>query len=171
MCEIGHREQSKALMVYFEKGKRWWSENMKIVTISVSLSPLIHLCHFLPCIGPSDLCETGRAVEKLDSWNWKWSEGTGHYVCVRSVQMKSSQSSWGVRNCSLFEIRGLFKKKIWLFSTSEGRHFKKWLVWPHLILPYMFPPPKYISEKINGLKTVMQGNQQRLVSTCTIYIF
>lgn len=38
MCEIGHREQSKALMVYFEKGKCWWSENMKIVTISVSLS-------------------------------------------------------------------------------------------------------------------------------------
>lgn len=147
MCEIGHREQSKALMVYFEKGKRWWSENMKIVTISVSLSPLIHLCHFLPCIGPSDLCETGRAVEKLDSWNWKWSKGTGHYVCVRSVQMKSSQSSWGVRNCSLFEIRGLFIKKIWLFSTSEGRHFKKWLVWPHLILPYMFPPPNTYQRK------------------------
>ena len=51
------------------------------------------------------------------------------------------------------------KKKIWLFSTSEGRHFKTVSVTLFNFAIYVPTPPKYISEKINGLKMVMQGNQ------------
>lgn len=49
-----------------------------------------------------------QSSEKLDSWNWECSVGTGHYcMCMYNLcraQMKLLQCSWGLWICFHFEI-------------------------------------------------------------------